>query len=98
MLQVNELLITPLISIALFFLRSFDVLSIVSTAMATYRAWADWTEYWSLRFTMQQMFLRTMQVGGPFIVTNDPAYMPYVYADAVVRHGMHRQGSAAERR
>jgi hypothetical protein len=25
------------------------------------------------------------RVGGPFIRTNDMAYMPYVFADAVVR-------------
>jgi len=26
------------------------------------------------------------QVKGPFISTNDAKYMPYVWADAVVRH------------
>jgi len=32
------------------------------------------------------MRLRMAQVKGPFIATNDPKYMPYVWADAVVRH------------
>ena len=98
MRQVNELLLTPLIAIALLFLRSFDFISVVSTAVSTYRAWSEWTEYWSLRFTMQLMYLRTMEVGGPFIVTNDSTYMPYVYADAVVRAGMRHRGSATVRR
>ena len=31
------------------------------------------------------MFLYSQSVGGPFIVTNDPIYMPYVFADAVYR-------------
>jgi hypothetical protein len=31
------------------------------------------------------MFLYSQSVGGPFIVTNDTTYMPYVFADAVYR-------------
>jgi len=96
-LRFNELILTPLISLVLFFLHSFDVLSIVSTAFSTYNVWTEWTEYWTLRFTMQSMYLLTMQTGGPFIVTNDPTYMPYVYADAVVRAGMRHRGSATDR-
>jgi hypothetical protein len=40
------------------------------------------------------MYLKTMQIGGPFIVTNDPEYIPYVFADAVTRHDMRHRGSA----
>jgi hypothetical protein len=43
-----------------------------------------------LKLEVQQMFLTTMVHGGPRIVTNDPDYMPYVYADAVFRlNGRH---------
>jgi hypothetical protein len=34
---------------------------------------------------MQRMELQARRVGGPFISTNDPTYMPYVWADAVTR-------------
>ena len=70
----------------------------VTTALNTYRAWKDWTEYWTLRLQMQRMYLITMKTGGPHIVTNDSEYLPYVYADAVVRDDMRRQDSARVRR
>jgi hypothetical protein len=38
-----------------------------------------------LQAEVQLMFLHMAKVGGPFIRTNDLTYMPYVFADAVVR-------------
>ncbi len=98
MIRINEMILTPLITIFFILFDKFELMSVIPAAMSTYRVWSEWIEFSNLRFVMQQMYLTTMKTGGPFIVTNDPDYLPYVYADAVVRHEMRRQGSAAERR
>lgn len=85
MMRMNELVITPIILICMMLLETMDFLSVVSSCLGTYRAWSEWIEFCDLRFQMQQMYLRTMETGGPQIVTNNPLYLPYVYADAVVR-------------
>jgi hypothetical protein len=97
MMQINEMILSPLISLTFLQLESLDLVSIVTAAFSAYRVWREWFEYSELRFTMQHMYLTTMATGGPQIVTNDPEYLPYVYADAVVRLGMRRQGSAQVR-
>lgn len=97
-IRINELILSPLIGLLLLLLNKLDTLSMVTTALNTYRAWKDWTEYWTLRLQMQRMYLITMKTGGPHIVTNDSEYLPYVYADAVVRDDMRRQDSARVRR
>lgn len=84
-LRFNEMVIGPLIALCMTFLGKHDAFAMVSAAMATYRAWSDWLEYDDLRFQMQKMQLDTAVLGGPFIRTNDPTYLPYVYADAVTR-------------
>jgi hypothetical protein len=93
MLRINEMILSPLISLTFLCLNSWDTMSLLTAALSTYRVWMEWLEYSELRFTMQHMYLTTMATGGPQIVTNDPEYLPYVYADAVVRHGMRRPGS-----
>ena len=97
MIRINEMILTPLITIFFVLVDKFDLFSVLPAAISTYRVWSEWIEFSTLRFQMQQMYLTTMKTGGPFIVTNDPDYLPYVYADAVVRHEMRRQGSATER-
>ena len=90
-MRMNDMIITPLVTLFLFFIKKSDVMVLLTTSMQVYRAWKEWIEYTALRFEVQRMFLRTMEVGGPFIVTNNPTYMPYVFADAVVRtDGQHR--------
>jgi hypothetical protein len=103
-LRLNELVLGPLIALCMTFLGKHDLFALASAAMATYRSWSDWLEYDDLRFQMQQMYLDTLLLGGPFIRTNDPTYLPYVYADAVTRKaegmltpGMPRQDSAPGR-
>jgi hypothetical protein len=93
MIRINEMILAPLISIFMFLIRHSDLITLLPTLISTYRVWKQWLEYQALRFRMQEMFLITMKTGGPFIVTNDSTYMPYVYADAVVRHDMLHQGS-----
>jgi len=81
----NDMILMPLITLFLLFLRLADPIMILSTAFKTYQVWKDYCEYTDLRFQVQQMLFICQAVGGPFIVTNDPTYMPYVFADAVVR-------------
>ena len=82
---MSDMIVMPIITLFLIFLRMSDPLSIAMTCMKTYQVWKDYTDYTSLRFEVQNMMLYCQVVGGPFIVTNDPMYMPYVYADAVQR-------------
>ena len=93
MMRINEMIVSPLITLIFLCLDSSDLMSLVTAAVSLYRVWSEWIEYSDLRFRMQHMYLATMATGGPQIVTNDPEYLPYVYADAVVRHGMRRPGS-----
>jgi hypothetical protein len=83
--RINEMIIMPLIALFMFF-NSFDLFTIASTGVSAYRTWMEWIEFTDLSFAMQRMRLRMAQVGGPFITTNDAKYMPYVWADAVVRY------------
>lgn len=85
MIRINEMIITPWITIFLLFLDNIDLFTFIPTALSVYRAWSGWLEFQELRFLMQRMYLKTMQHGGPFIVTNDTDYLPYVYADAMIR-------------
>ncbi len=94
MMRINELIITPLITIFLILLGESDFIGVISAGISTFRAWMGYINYTTLRFDMQTMYLQTMKMGGPFISTNDPDYLPYVYADAVFRHGMHHPHSA----
>jgi len=80
------MILMPLITLFLFFTGGGDIFMALSTVATTYRVWMEWMEYTELRFAMQRMRMRMAQVGGPFIATNNPKYMPYVWADAVVRH------------
>jgi len=85
MIRLNEMFLGPIIVFTLAFIGSGDILSIFSVVSSAHKAWTDWIEYETLRFEVQNMYLLTMAVGGPFIRTNDPTYQSYVYADAVVR-------------
>lgn len=82
---MSDMILMPIITFFLLFLGMSDPLTTALTAMKTYQVWRDYTEYTSLRFEVQNMRLYCQIVGGPFIVTNNPTYMPYVYADAVQR-------------
>ena len=84
-IRFNEMIIAPIAALYAIFTGDYDLFMIGSAAMTTHRVWSEWLEYDNLRFTVQRMYLATMATGGPQIVTNDPTYLPYVYADAVVR-------------
>jgi hypothetical protein len=82
---MSDMILMPIITLFLVFLRMSDTISTAMTVIKAYQVWKDYTEYTSLRFEVQNMMLYCQIVGGPFIVTNDPTYMPYVYADAAYR-------------
>lgn len=81
----NDMILMPLITLFLLFIGLADPIVIFTTVLKTYQVWKNYCEYTDLRFQVQQMFFICQITGGPFIVTNDTTYMPYVYADAVVR-------------
>jgi len=83
--RMNDMILMPIISFFLLFIRAEDIITVGFTLMKAYQVWSEFTEYTQLRFDVQRMFLYSQSVGGPFIVTNDPIYMPYVFADAVYR-------------
>ena len=83
--RMNDMILMPIISFFLLFIRAEDLITATFTMMKSYQVWKEFTEYTELRFEVQRMFLYSQSVGGPFIVTNDPTYMPYVFADAVYR-------------
>jgi hypothetical protein len=82
---MNDMILIPIISFFLLLIHAEDLITVAFTMMKSYQVWKEFTEYTDLRFQVQRMFLYSQSVGGPFIVTNDPTYMPYVFADAVYR-------------
>ena len=82
---MNDMILMPIIMLFLLFTKIADPLTTVMNGLKAYQAWKDYAEYTQLRFDIQRMMLHCQAVGGPFIVTNDSKYMPYVFADAVVR-------------
>jgi hypothetical protein len=93
----NEMVMGPLVTLFLLFMGSRDILMVFSAITRAYSAWSDWEEYHALRSKVQEMFLSMNLTGGPQITTNDTKYFPYVFADAVVRRGIHHQGSVSDR-
>ena len=82
---ISDMIVMPMITIFMLLTHSYDMFSVASTLAKTYSIWKKFLEYTRLKFKVQLMYLHTLQVGGPFIVTNDSTYMPYVFADAVYR-------------
>jgi hypothetical protein len=83
--HINEMILMPLIAFFSYATGVSDMLFFMTTFMSAWNAWAEYSEFTELKFTLQRMRLRAIRGGGPFIRTNDPLYMPYVWADAVVR-------------
>jgi hypothetical protein len=84
-IRMNEMIVAPMVALFSLFTGDYDLFMMASAAMTTHRVWSEWLEYDDLRFEVQRMYLLTMASGGPQIVTNDNTYLPYVYADAVMR-------------
>jgi len=84
-LRVQDMILAPMLVVVLTLTGKGDLPMLASTLYRTYQAWSEWFELTTLRFEVQRMYLTAMKSGGPFITTNDPFYMPYVWADAEVR-------------
>jgi len=82
------MILAPMIVVLVTLLGQGDLAMLASTLYRTYQSWSEWFELTTLRFEVQSMYLTAMKSGGPFITTNDPFYMPYVWADAQVRFNM----------
>lgn len=82
---ISDMILMPIITLFLVFLHVADPMMIATTLLKTYQVWKEYTEYTHLRFQVQSMLVYCQSVGGPFITTNNPLYMPYVFADAVQR-------------
>lgn len=95
--HINEMILMPLIAFFSYSVGYSDVMFCLTTAVGAMNAWSDYTEFIELKFAMQRMELQARRIGGPFISTNDPTYMPYVWADAVTRvSARHRHQGARE--
>jgi hypothetical protein len=82
---ISDMILMPIITIFFIFLYQADPMTVGMTVLKSYQVWKEYTEFVSLKFEVQNMFLYCQAVGGPFIVTNNPTYMPYVFADATYR-------------
>ena len=83
--HINEMILMPLIAFFSYCAGYSDIMFCLSTFVGATSAWTEFGEFVELKFVMQRMELQARRVGGPFISTNDPTYMPYVWADAVTR-------------
>ena len=83
--HINEMILMPLIAFFSYCAGYSDILFCLSSFVGAMSAWTEYAEFVELTFVMQRMELQARRVGGPFISTNDPTYMPYVWADAVTR-------------
>lgn len=83
--HVNDLVLTPLIFIFMLLTQRATPLFILTTCLELFKLFREYYRYSVLRYKIQQMYILTMASGGPHITTNNMDYMPYVFADAVVR-------------
>ena len=83
--NINEMILMPLIAFFSYSVGYSDILFCLTTFASAMNAWSEYAQFIELKFAMQRMELQARRVGGPFISTNDPTYMPYVWADAVTR-------------
>lgn len=49
------------------------------------KLWAQWHEYHALKYQLGEWREIVNAVGGPYIATNNPLYLPYVFADGMQR-------------
>jgi hypothetical protein len=96
--HINEMILMPLIAFFSYCAGYSDIMFCLSTFVGATSAWTEYAEFVELTFVMQRMELQARRVGGPFISTNDPTYMPYVWADAVTRESVRQPCSGNTRR
>jgi hypothetical protein len=83
MKRISDMIIMPMVVLCLYLTGEGDIFFAASTMATAITAWQRWFDYLDLHFTMQTMRIKMALVGGPKIVTNDPKYMPYVWAHSI---------------
>ena len=73
-----------MIGIALYTKKLPSMLSLLSLVKAI-QLWIEWYEYKNVKSRVIEWKHIVDAAGGPFISTNDNAYMSYVYADGMQR-------------
>ena len=65
--------------------KSFPDFLFVLGLYKSLKLWAEWFEYRTLKRQMGEWREIVDAVGGPYIATNNPKYLPYVFADGMQR-------------
>ena len=73
-----------MVGIALYTKKLPSMLSLLGLVKA-FQLWIEWYEYKNVKSRVVEWKQIVDAVGGPFISTNDNAYMSYVYADGMQR-------------
>lgn len=89
--HMNDLVVSPFISVFLMLTGRASLIFVLTTILEMYKLFKEYYEYSVLRYKVQWMYIMTMGYGGPQITTNDSEYLPYVFADKMVRLGLHHQ-------
>ena len=81
-----EMILSPLLMIVMCIATRSppDILSAMST-YKTVEIWVEWFHYRAVKSRFMEWKQIVDAYGGPFISTNDPRYMAYVYADGMQR-------------
>lgn len=83
--HIKDMILMPMMVLYFLFRGTPSLIMTVSTFFRAYQSWRSFLSLQEARFAYQRMKMASIVGGGPFITTNDPLYMPYVYADAVMR-------------
>jgi hypothetical protein len=81
--RISDMVIMPVILLCMYLCGDGDLFLAVSTVSTAITVWKQWFTYLDLHFTMQTMRIQMALRGGPKIVTNNPRYMPYVWAHSI---------------
>jgi hypothetical protein len=81
--RIHDMVLMPCILCFYFFMGELSMSFAIPVLSNAVKAWDKWIEYNELWFMIQKMRIVTHGMGGPNITTNNPKYMPYVYAHFV---------------
>ena len=73
-----------MVAIALYTKKLPSMLSLIGLVKAV-QLWIEWYEYKNVKSRLVEWKQIVNAAGGPFIATNDNAYLSYVYADGMQR-------------
>jgi hypothetical protein len=77
--------------------KSLPDIFFVLSVYKSIQLWIQWSRFYALKRQISEWREIVNATGGPFISTNDPTYLPYVFADGMQRlqelHIRRRTGS-----